>query len=64
MGVRAAVDGDVEQAWQRDVGHVAAAAGDQARVLSPPHARSEQPLGHHVLRLSLRPMIDRYTRLI
>jgi len=39
--VGAAVDGDVEQTWQRDVGHVAPATGDQPGVLAPPHPRPE-----------------------
>jgi hypothetical protein len=54
----------VQEARQRNVGHVPAAAGDETRVLAPSYPCSEQPLRHHVLRLSLRPMIDRYTRSI
>jgi hypothetical protein len=46
VSVRAAMNGDVQQAWQRHVGHVAPAARDEPRVLPPPHSRPEQPLGH------------------
>jgi hypothetical protein len=49
VSVGAAVDGDMEQARQRDVGHVAAMSRDEPPVLPPAYARPEQPLGHQPL---------------
>ena len=46
--VRAPVHRDVERSRQRDVGDVASPPHDQARVLAPAHARTEQPLAHRL----------------